>query len=150
MDLKVPRPVYPVDETVIDKKTTSVTVEREWDIKQPAGNTGYDVEYRIKDDELQVITEITNMSRVIPDLKPGDEVRWRVRARKATEVLDWSDYFNFSIEESNFIFLPGAEAFDVNIWPNPMPVGGGELNIEVPGTLKHAVLRIYTINGQML
>ena len=150
MDLKAPRPVSPVDGTVLDKETTSVTVEWEWASTQPAGITGYDVEYRVNDDEFQVITDITDMSRVIPDLKPGDEVRWRVRARKATEVLDWSDYFNFSIEESNFIFLPGAEAFDVNIWPNPMPVGGGELNIEVPGTLKHAVLRIYTINGQML
>lgn len=150
MDLKAPRPVSPVDGTVLGKETTSVTVEWEWAITQPSGISGYDVEYRVNDDEFQIITDIADMSRVIPDLKPGDEVRWRVRARRGVELLDWSDYFNFSIEESNFIFLPGAEAFDVSIWPNPMPAGGGELNIEVPGTLKNGVLRVYSITGQLI
>lgn len=128
-------------------------VDVEFDWRPVAGASGYRLEYAIDSDfnELLGSVELTNSSRVIPNL-PGGKFFWRVISLSSCgEVI--SDVYSFTVTtNSTQDFGSGRE---LSVYPNPVQ---GFLRVETkgnwPGTIRAGLFDAsgrfiieYQING---
>ncbi len=150
VDLIAPVAKYPANGTEFTTDVTSVTVEWEWAITPPVGIVGYDMEYRINEGAFQVITGIGLLRQSINNLKPADAIRWRVRAVTAEGVMDWSEYYFFSIFSP--VGLPDLNSADrqMLVWPNPVEQGVATIHVEMADLIPEGSIMVFDLAGRKM
>lgn len=135
---QVPELIAPANLSTVNEAQPSLT----W--MSGLNATTYDIQYGPTAD-LSAATTLNSTSTQLPTaaLLPGDVVFWRVRARNASLVSEWSSTWQFTYEPSTSV--PNEEETMLVVFPNP-----NQGIFTISGTSSGDFLRIITTTGQVI
>ncbi|HHU58097.1 MAG TPA: T9SS type A sorting domain-containing protein, partial [Bacteroidales bacterium] len=147
--LNAPSATFPLHGHVFGEEE-EIKVQWDWYPTTPEGIVSYDVEYRINSDVFQVLTGIEQKEQILINLKPGDEVLWRVRAHTLDTALDWSSYFQFNISNTSTLADERYHDLTFQIWPNPIRLESERLTLKVPEGQEGGCLQLIDLSGRLI